>query len=345
MPGGEPVVGRLPVIAVTGHLGAGKTSVVNHLLRRPGARLGVVVNDFGALDVDSALVVGQVDEAASITGGCLCCLPDAGGLDDALARLAHPRLRLDAILVEASGLADPPSLARLIRFSGVDRVRPGGVVDVVDAPHHFGTVDTGREPPVRYAAAGLVLIGKLDLVPPGDRAGLVARIEQRVHEVNPAAQVVTAPHGRVDPALVYDVASSQDPPDELPLAALVRSTREGGAEHAHAQSVAVPLPGPVAPSALIDLLEDPPAGTYRIKGRVAVRGARGERWYVVHLVGRTVHLARTAARPPAGELVVLGMHLDRPATQARLHALATHPAGRPDAAGLRRLVRYRRLSD
>src|SRR5690606_33643497 len=65
---------RVPVIAVTGHLGAGKTSLLNHLLRTPGARLGVVVNDFGTLNVDAALVTGQVDEAASISGGCVCCL-------------------------------------------------------------------------------------------------------------------------------------------------------------------------------------------------------------------------------------------------------------------------------
>ncbi|MFT3887160.1 MAG: GTP-binding protein [Arachnia sp.] len=62
---------RVPVIVVTGHLGAGKTSLVNHLLRAPGARLGVVVNDFGEINVDAALVAGQVDEAAAISGGCL----------------------------------------------------------------------------------------------------------------------------------------------------------------------------------------------------------------------------------------------------------------------------------
>ncbi len=114
--------GRLPVIAVTGALGAGKTTVMNHLLRRAGGRIGVVVNDFGAINVDAALVTGQVDEVAAISGGCLCCLPDSGGLDDALAKLARPRLRLDAVLVEASGVADPVALARLIRFSGVGEI-------------------------------------------------------------------------------------------------------------------------------------------------------------------------------------------------------------------------------
>ncbi|PRC59257.1 cobalamin biosynthesis protein CobW, partial [Mycobacterium sp. ITM-2017-0098] len=80
-------------------------------------------------------------EPASIAGGCICCLPDDGGLDVALARLADPKLRLDAIIVEASGLADPVAVSRIIRFSGVDGVRPGGVVDVLDAATHFDTVD------------------------------------------------------------------------------------------------------------------------------------------------------------------------------------------------------------
>ncbi|MDO5052739.1 MAG: GTP-binding protein, partial [Pseudoclavibacter sp.] len=100
-------MGTVPVIALSGHLGAGKTTLLNHVLRRPYARIGVVVNDFGAVNIDAGLVTGQVDDAASISGGCICCMNDAGGLDEALARLARPRLRLDAILLEASGVADP----------------------------------------------------------------------------------------------------------------------------------------------------------------------------------------------------------------------------------------------
>ena len=124
----------IPVIALTGYLGAGKTSLLNHVLRAPGARIGVVINDFGDVNVDAALVSGQVDEPVSIAGGCVCCLDDDNGLDEALEKLSDPRLALDAIVVEASGLADPVAVSRLIRFSGVERVRPGGVVDVIGTP-------------------------------------------------------------------------------------------------------------------------------------------------------------------------------------------------------------------
>lgn len=83
----------IPVIALTGYLGAGKTSLLNHVLRAPGARIGVVINDFGDVNVDAALVSGQVDEPVSIAGGCVCCLDDDNGLDEALEKLSDPGSR------------------------------------------------------------------------------------------------------------------------------------------------------------------------------------------------------------------------------------------------------------
>lgn len=336
--------GQVPVIAVTGYLGAGKTSLLNHLLRAPGARIGVVVNDFGALNVDAALVSGQIDEAASIAGGCLCCLPDAGGLDDALAKLANPRLRLDAIVVEASGAAEPAALARLIRFSGVERVRPGGVIDVVDAVEHFDTVDTWPVPPLRYLAATLVVIGKTDLLPSDQRERTVERIRDRVRARNPHAPLVVARSGRIDPALVFDTASQTARHDELPIATPERDESQDHEPHEHARAAAVALSGPVAPGALIDLLENPPDGAYRIKGRVRVDGPKAKRGFVVHLVGRMIHVAPLPEPPLSGELVAIGPQLDPIIAQQALAAVAAAPADRPDAAGLKRLHRYRRLS-
>lgn len=336
--------GRVPVIALTGYLGAGKTSLLNHLLRTPGARLGVVVNDFGELNVDAALVTGQIDEAASISGGCLCCLPDAGGLDDALEKLAHPRLRLDAILVEASGAADPLALARLIRTSGVGRVRLGGVIDVIDAVEHFRTIEAWLQPPARYAAATLVVIGKTDLLPEEDRDGMVERIRRRVRQRNPHVSIITARQGRIDPALVFDTAAEEDPQDQLPIAQWVRD-EAGPHHHEHARAASVRLDGPVSASALTDLLDDPPTGAYRIKGRVRVRGPKAERGYLVNVVGSIVHLAPLPAPPPVGELVAIGMHLDPDAARRRLVEVAAADDGQPDAAGLARLECYRRLSE
>jgi G3E family GTPase len=346
-----PVASRtvhpIPVIALTGYLGAGKTTLLNHVLRTPDARIGVVVNDFGELNVDAGLVTGQVDEPASIAGGCICCLPDDGGLDVALARLADPKLRLDAIIVEASGLADPVAISRIIRFSGVDGIRPGGVVDVLDAARHFHTVDRDASPPARYGAATLVVVNKLDQVRPDAQEATLRRVTERVRERNPHAHVVGATAGRIDPALLYDVAADEQV-GQLTFRELLNAAEDDEHDHVHADAVTVRSEGCVDPGALIDLLEEPPLGVYRMKGTVAVRYRGSVRRYVVNVVGASVHVAaapvNAGLNPMANSLVAIGMHLDVDAVRA---AAGTALAPVPDAAaaqGIRRLQRYRRLS-
>ncbi|UXA21067.1 GTP-binding protein [Mycobacterium sp. SMC-4] len=338
----------IPVIALTGYLGAGKTTLLNHVLRTPDARIGVVINDFGELNVDAALVTGQVDEPASIAGGCICCLPDDGGLDTALARLADPKLRLDAIIVEASGLADPVALARIIRFSGVDRVRPGGVIDVLDAARHFETVDRDQSPPARYRAASLVVVNKLDQVAEAGRTALLQRVADRIHPCNPHARVIGAQAGRIDPALLYDVSGGEETGQLSFRELLYQSDASAHADHhthTHADSVTVVTDGCADPDAVIDLLEQPPAGVYRMKGTITVRYRSATRSYVVNVVGPSVHVAAAAGpRSQGSHLVAIGMHLDVEAVRSRLRdALAVTTAAAP-ATGIRRIQRYRRLS-
>ncbi len=336
----------IPAIALTGYLGAGKTTLLNHVLRQPDARVGVIINDFGELNVDAALVTGQVDEPASIAGGCICCLPDEGGLDDALARLADPKLGLDAIIIEASGLADPIAISRIIRFSGVDRVRPGGVVDVIDAATHFRTVDDHATPPARYGAASLVVVNKLDQIPEYDREEVLGRIERRVRERNPDVHIVGATAGRVDPALLYDVSAAAEVGEQLSLRELlVDAENENEHLHVHADSVTVTSDDCVDPAALIDLLERPPAGVYRLKGTVAIRYRERTRRYAVNVVGTSVHIANAPSSSASMNVVVaIGTRLDVDDVRTRIEAALAPYDGAVPAAGIRRLQRYRRLS-
>ncbi|MGV0774456.1 CobW family GTP-binding protein [Mycolicibacterium elephantis] len=334
-------MGAIPVIALTGYLGAGKTTLLNHVLRTPGARVGVIINDFGELNVDAALVTGQVDEPESIAGGCICCLPDDGGLDEALAKLADPRLGLDAIIVEASGLADPVSISRIIRFSGVERIRPGGIVDVIDVTAHFDTVDDGQTPPARYGAASLVVVNKLDQIPPERRDDVLDRIERRVRERNPEVHLVGAIAGQVDPALLYDVADAGEDTGQLSFRELLVADAH---HHVSADSVTTTSEGCLDPGPLVDLLEKPPAGVYRLKGVVSVRSGVRERSYVVNVVGTSVHIA-TAAKPTgANSLVAIGAGFDIDDVRARMESALRPHDGPVPAGGLRRLQRYRRLS-
>ena len=344
---------RVPVIALTGCLGAGKTTLLNHLLRTPGARLGVVINDFGDINVDAALVSGEVDEPASVAGGCLCCMPDAGGLESALERLTAARADLDAILVEASGLAEPPNLVRLLRSAASRRVRYAGLVDVVDAINDARTASTAA-PPARYGAATLVVVAKTDLLGADERRRALARVTGRARARNPRALVIEADHGRIDPLLVMDVAHEAAPPDELPLAELTRLARaeaHGDHHHAHADSLTVAAPLPVSPGPLADLLESPPADAYRLKGVLDVatgtgwsQAPLGARRMVVNVVAGQVHLeAGRSTRDTRLGLVAIGAHLGDD-VRPRLED-ALRPAERPPVpAHAARLDRIRRRS-
>ncbi len=333
------------MVALTGYLGAGKTTLLNHVLRTARARIGVVVNDFGELNVDAGLVSGQIDEPASIAGGCICCLPDNGGLDDALAKLTDPRLDLDVIIVETSGLADPVAVARLIGFSELGAVRSGGVVDVLDATTHFDVVDRTALPPARYAAASLVVVNKIDQLPAGDREPMLERVKRRVHESNPRALVIGAVKAAIDPALLYDVSGAADEPGgqlsmrEMFLDAAGDAHREGD-DHAHAVSVSVTGEGCVEPGVLLDLLEDPPAGVYRIKGTVRVRHRSAVRSHVVNVVGGSIHVAPAASAASTNGLVAIGMEVDTDDAGAGLRAALRPHDGPPTAHGLRRFKRY-----
>ena len=351
----------IPVILLTGYLGAGKTSLLNHLLRHPDARIGVIVNDFGDLNIDAGLVVGQVDEPLSISGGCVCCLTDDSELEDALVAMTNPKLSLDAIIVEASGFAEPLTLARMITRMGHHRFHLGGVIDVVDATMYFDTVDTSSLPPLRFAATTLVLVNKLDQVPAADRDATVEAVRARVHERNPRVIVIGTHHARLDPTLIFDPGegerdlrrggsdAGEDPiQPELPIRELLRQAyaeaagelsdekaAEESALHRHAQSVTVTGNGPADPDAVMDFVEDLPAGVYRVKGTVLVPVGSGQRSFVVQAVGPNVYVAeaaRPAAKVPTSNaedgdlqdadsvLVVIGEHFDTEAAEVTLTA-------------------------
>ncbi|OBI98906.1 CobW family GTP-binding protein [Mycobacterium asiaticum] len=333
----------IPVIALTGHLGAGKTTLLNHVLRTPDTRIGVVVNDFGELNIDAGLVAGQIDEPASIAGGCICCLPDDGGLEDALVKLADPARRLDAIIVEASGLADPVAIARIIGFSRIARVRPGGLVDVIDAANHFETVDRTELPPARYGAASLIVVNKLDQVSPDQRAAVLQRVKDRVSQRNPQVHVVGTTGGRIDPALLFDSSDTVVQFGQLSFRELLLDSDHAHAhDHVAADAVTVTSSGCVDVDALIDLLERPPSGVFRLKGVVAVRQRTRVRNYVVHVVGSAVHIAKAPASAVPNCLVGIGMELDTESVRAELSA-ALGPGAGSTEAGQRRLQRHLRL--
>ncbi|MBT2385637.1 GTP-binding protein [Streptomyces sp. ISL-11] len=325
---------QIPVIVLAGFLGSGKTTLLNHLLGRSGgSRIGVIVNDFGSIEIDAMSVAGQVDSMVSLGNGCLCCAVDTSELDGFLDRLARPTARIDVIVIEASGLAEPQELIRMILASDNTSIVYGGLVEVVDAAEFPATRARHPELDRHLAIADLVVLNK------ADRAGEEERraVRAELGRLGPGTPVVEASYGRVDPELLFDRKPREDHAEavrQLSFEDLVREERgdghecgdgcheHGGHLHAAYDSVSFTSAEPMDPRRLMEFLDDRPAGLYRIKGFVhfAAAGHRRKR-YAVHAVGDFLRFsAAPGTREPVTQLVLIGTGIDTEALRAGLDA-------------------------
>ncbi len=316
--------GVIPVVIVAGFLGSGKTTLLNYLLRNNrGTRIGVVVNDFGAVNIDAMLVAGQVDAMVSLGNGCVCCAVDVSELDDLFAQLAQPRSAVDVIVVEASGLAEPRNLIRMVIANPNPRIGYGGLVEVVDAEQFASTSAQHPELVTHLRMADLVLVNKADRVAPEALAAVRAQIADSVGQV----PVYATTHGRIDPGLLFDERALEQPKvaQQLSFDALLDDHDHDEPDHRHLHddyiSVSFTSEQALNPRALVGFLEDPPPGLFRAKGCVAFAVAGERRKFEVHLVGR--HVVFTPGTWARGEqrvssLVLIGAGLDAEVALKRL---------------------------
>src|SRR5687768_13941662 len=197
----------VPVVLVAGFLGAGKTTVVNHLLAHAeGKRIAAVVNDFGAINIDAELITGASDGVVSLSNGCICCSLE-GDLLRTLATLLRRDPRPEFIVIETSGVADPSDIVRNLMDPVIWREAPlETVLCVVDATTPPPTLsDALLRSQLR--AADVVALNKVDLVDAAARA----QLRDAVRMLHPAAVVVDALHGEVPAALLYPVDADHMP--------------------------------------------------------------------------------------------------------------------------------------
>ncbi|MEH0575136.1 CobW family GTP-binding protein [Streptomyces sp. B21-108] len=344
---------QIPVVVLAGFLGSGKTTLLNHLLHRSGgSRIGAIVNDFGAIEIDAMAVAGALgDSTVSLGNGCLCCAVDAGELDVYLERLAAPAAGIDVIVIEASGLAEPQELVRMVLASEHPGIVYGGLVEVVDAAEFDTTRATHPEVDRHLALADLVVVNKLDRAPDADRVlGLVRSLTDR-------AAVVPATYGRIDPEFLFDCRPSEERVGQLSFDDLHDHDRHdlhdhSGSDHAghlHTayDSLSFTSEAPLDPRRLMGFLDSRPEGLYRIKGYVDFGPNDPAHRYAVHAVGRFLRFYPEpwpAAEARLTRLVLIGSGIDTAALGKELEA-SQNDAPHADEHGMWGVLRYVQAAD
>ena len=198
----------IPVTLLTGFLGSGKTTVLNHVLKQPEmAATAVIVNEFGEIGIDHLLVEKASDDVVLLNSGCLCCTV-RGDIVDTLLNLFVGRAggkipHFTRVVIETTGLADPaPILHTLISDPLIAaRYTLDGVVTTVDAVNGAATLDRQPEAVKQAAVADRLLLTKTDLADPDAGAALKARLAA----LNPTAPLLSPAQGAVDPALLFNL--------------------------------------------------------------------------------------------------------------------------------------------
>jgi G3E family GTPase len=202
---------KTAIILLTGFLGSGKTSVLNHLLEtmsttleRP--RIGVIVNEFGKVSIDAPVLSHHGYQIAELNNGSIFCQCLAGTFVDSMAHMLT--YEPDYLLVESSGLADPAGMSDLMIHLKQKTDRPyvyAGTICVIDAKYFrklSQSLDTINR---QILAASLIVINKADLV----EQETLQSVENSVRRLNPMAPVVTTTRGRIDPAHLQSLRRSR----------------------------------------------------------------------------------------------------------------------------------------
>ncbi|ACL70281.1 CobW family GTP-binding protein [Halothermothrix orenii] len=291
-----PVTGpgkQIDMFFITGFLGSGKTTFLNNLLKNnSGKNLGVIVNEFGEINVDVKLLDSDTDmKVTEINNGSIFCSCLSGSFVESI--ISYQDLPVDCLFVESTGMARPSSLDNILE--DVNKLAPGrfnyhGMVCVVDASSFMvlsQSVNAVREQ-IQYS--DIVLINKIDLV----EADLIKVIEEKVKGLNPQAEIIKTSYGRSDlPFFEVKTGSSCTCNCSCSLTCdELTSDRP--------QCYFLKPDGEVSKDRLVEFLEEVASKTYRIKGFIKT----GEGYIRVDCVGDSINFERTEESSPEEGLVI-----------------------------------------
>jgi G3E family GTPase len=311
----------IPIMAIVGFLGSGKTTLLNNILtENQGLKIGVIVNDFGDINIDAMLVARQTDQELELSNGCICCTLEGSSLDDAIGQLAHTGSTVDYIVIEASGLAEPKELLRMLINAKNDFARFDSCIAVVDASN---VLDTKEKHPGfldQMSYADVIVLSKVDLV---DKKTLAAA-EEYLRFINENARILHSSSGKIDTRLLLmpDTKSTANN-QQLSLTPIDKNEDHSAHLHNAYQKVSFSTTEPIDPAKWQVFVDTLPANIYRAKGFIYF-GMKGlGQKYLLQTVGARseMKLDEWVGQPPRTDLVFIGTNIDEKVLNNQLNNL------------------------
>ncbi len=296
----------MPVTIITGFLGSGKTTLLNQILKnRQDLKVAVLVNEFGDINIDSQLLLSLEEDMLELSNGCICCTIN-DNLVEAVYKILERQDRIDYMVVETTGLADP--LPIILTFVGTelrDFTNLDSILTVVDSetftPEHLESEIALKQ----LTYGDIILLNKTDLVPEEK----VEELEDYINDIKAGARVLRSQHGQVPLPLILGVELAQ-PETYLTDASLSKEQQSNHLANDGFVSVSFKSNRPFAVKKFQTFLQDKmPANVFRAKGILWFK--ESTRRHIFQLSGKRYDLKDEEWQgEPSNQLVLIGRSLN-----------------------------------